>query len=90
MDRLIDNEPIHTWFELSYCSYLVLPRSILQAMPVEWQQRLVDLLEEAEEMLDTSKIPGRYTVQLRDSKGRFTKDKYCNYRRPIEIPFKKI
>lgn len=39
-------EPIHEYFALSYASYLVLPRSILQSMPVEWQQKFVGLLGE--------------------------------------------
>ena len=38
--------PIHEWFELSYASYLVLPRTLLQSMPQEWQERLIVLLGE--------------------------------------------
>jgi len=43
-------EPIHEWFELSYSSYLVIPRSVLQSLPVEWQKKFVALLGEAQEM----------------------------------------
>lgn len=37
---------IHEWFELSYANYLVLPRTLLQSMPAEWQLRMVSCLEE--------------------------------------------
>lgn len=39
-------EPIHNWFSLSYASWLTLPRSVLQTMPDEWQERLVTCLRE--------------------------------------------
>ncbi|RSN13770.1 hypothetical protein DMH25_08255 [Streptomyces sp. WAC 01325] len=38
--------PIHTWFSLSYCNYAVLPRTLLQSMPVEFQERMVACLTE--------------------------------------------
>jgi len=37
---------VHQWFELSYAQYLTLPRSIMQAMPNLWQEKIVALLEE--------------------------------------------
>lgn len=40
------NGPIHGWFSLSYASYLVMPRTLLQSMPVEWQERFVKCLNE--------------------------------------------
>ena len=38
--------PVHTWFGLSYCNYQVLPRTLMQSMPTEWQTRMVACLEE--------------------------------------------
>ncbi|MBR8638660.1 hypothetical protein KEF29_03440 [Streptomyces tuirus] len=38
--------PIHTWFGLSYCNYQVLHRTLMQSMPIEWQERMVACLEE--------------------------------------------
>lgn len=38
--------PVHSWFELSYSSYLVLPRVLMHSMPLPWQQRMVACLEE--------------------------------------------
>lgn len=43
-DRL--DGPIHSYFELSYANYLVIPRTLLQSMPVEWQERFVADLEQ--------------------------------------------
>lgn len=41
----IDRKDIHTHFGLSYANYLVLPRTLLQSMPEEWQHEFVTLLE---------------------------------------------
>lgn len=38
--------PIHHHFGLSYNNYLVLPRTLLQSMPLDWQERAVALLDE--------------------------------------------
>lgn len=40
------SESIHGYFGLSYANYLVLPRSLLQSMPDEWQRRFVTELRE--------------------------------------------
>lgn len=37
---------VHTWFGLSYSSYAVLPRTLLQSMPAEWQERFVACMNE--------------------------------------------
>ncbi|MFF9118328.1 hypothetical protein ACF09Y_22460 [Streptomyces massasporeus] len=38
--------PIHEWFSLSYCNYQVLHRTLMQSMPIDWQERMVACLEE--------------------------------------------
>jgi hypothetical protein len=38
--------PIHGHFGLTYANYLVIPRSLLQSMPEQWQQQFVDLVDE--------------------------------------------
>jgi hypothetical protein len=38
--------PVHTYFGLSYASHEVLPRVLLQSMPIEWQRRWVACMEE--------------------------------------------
>lgn len=40
---------IHTWFNLTYANYLVVPRSVLQSMPEDWQHRFVACLREMED-----------------------------------------
>jgi hypothetical protein len=42
-------DAIHCHFGLSYANYLVLPRTLLQSMPDEWQTQFVTLLETLEE-----------------------------------------
>jgi hypothetical protein len=71
-------EPIHEWFELSYANYLVLPRSLLQSMPVEWQERMVSLLNEMDRAFQLP--PVEYRVQMiRD--GKFVRDELADYKR---------
>ena len=38
--------PVHTHFGLTYANYLVLPRTLLQSMPIAWQERIVACLDE--------------------------------------------
>ena len=79
MDKY-DN-PIHNWFQLTYSSYLILPRLILQAMPEEWQQKLVDLLEEVQEVIEfPDDYTASYSIQYRVN-GKIASDPYRDYRR---------
>ena len=77
-----EEDHIHLWFNLTYANYLVLPRSILQSAPAEWQKKFVRLLDELNEMTDgLPGLPDSYTVQCRDRKGRFYRDLYSEYDR---------
>ncbi len=76
-----DPEPVHTWFELSYAQYLTVPRSVLQSMPTEWQQRFVECLEQLDDAIDWRPVDGRYWVRLKDSDGRFVRDPLMDYER---------
>lgn len=78
---IFDEEIIHGWFGLSYASYLVLPRSILQSAPVEWQKKFVDCLEELGEMFGCVPKDGTYEVQLRNDDGRYMHDVFQDYER---------
>lgn len=75
------NEPIHYFFGLSYSSYLVLRRSVLQSAPVEWQRKFVALLEDLDEMFSDEYTDGEFVVQMRDKKGRFVADGLADYER---------
>lgn len=60
-DRL--DGPVHTWFGLSYSNYLVLHRTLMQSMPVEWQERMVACLDELYEAYAHVDKPDTYWVQ---------------------------
>ncbi|WP_060887646.1 hypothetical protein [Streptomyces caniscabiei] len=57
------NGPIHEHFGLSYCNYLVIPRSFLQSMPTEWQERMVACLDELDAAFQHIEQPDRYRVE---------------------------
>ena len=55
--------PVHEWFELTYSSYQVLPRVLMQSMPIEWQQRMVACLEEMQQAFEHIEHPEGYKVE---------------------------
>jgi hypothetical protein len=73
-----DQEPIHGYFELSYSSYLVLPRSILQSAPTWWQNAFVSLLRKLEEWFDCP--VGNYWVRAKQG-SKFVHDSLADYER---------
>jgi hypothetical protein len=69
-----DEEPIHTWFGLTYAQYLVLPRTALQSMPSEWQRRFVKCLNELSDAVpEEYLLPDNvgYTVSLKEDDGKY-------------------
>ena len=72
---------IHEWFELTYAQYLTIPRSVLQSMPDDWQEKFVALLEQLDETIDWYPNEGRYWVRLKDGRGRFVHDPLMDYDR---------
>ena len=80
--RELSDDAVHEWFGLSYAAYAVLPRSILQSMPTEWQKRFITLMEEIEEHEELHcPKEGTYTVYLRGENGRFIQDFFRDYER---------
>lgn len=77
---------LECWWSLSYSQYLTVPRSVMQAMPEEWQNKMADLLKELDETLVWRPQQGCYWVKLKDSKGKYASDPLADYRHPIEIP----
>ena len=73
--------PMHGYFGLSYSNYLVLHRSLIQEMPIEWQERMVSLLDDYwttwKPEADQS-----FEVHVRGDAGRFTADPLSDYRHP--------
>jgi len=83
MNKVVKSkEPIHNYFGLSYANYLVLPRSVLQSMPEDWQERFVCLLGQIPEVIAEDFEPeGGYDVRAKDSSFEFIADPYSNYER---------
>jgi hypothetical protein len=75
-----DIEPIHSWFGLTYANYLVIQRSVLQSMPLKWQNKFVECLEELDESIEgVGDITNEFWVRARKG-NKFIKDKYRAYR----------
>ena len=75
------HSPINEWFELSYAQFLTVPRLVMESMPIEWQEKMAELLKEMDDAFDWRPEEGRYWVRLRDSKGRFSPAPLYDYRR---------
>lgn len=41
-----EHKSVHGYFGLTYANYLVMHRTLMEAMPVEWQDKFVRLLDE--------------------------------------------
>ena len=81
MDMDTNAETIWDFFGLTYASYLVLPRVVMQGMPEEWQKRFVGMMKELEETMGTDHEPeGGYRVLPLDIKKRVTKSNLPHYR----------
>jgi hypothetical protein len=73
---------VNEWFSLSRSQYLTVPRSIMEAMPLEWQQRIVRCLRELDETFDWRPKNARYYCFLRKGNGHFGEDPLHEYRHP--------
>lgn len=74
--------PVHGWFGLSYANYLVVPRSLMQSMQLDWQERMCVCLHEMEGLFgDSFSPPGRYRVNVIGEGGRFVPDRAPHYDR---------
>ena len=78
-----DSEAIHNWFGLSYASWLTLPRVLMDAMPGDWQARMVALLNEYDEEFPYQPVICT-RVQITDLSGKLVKtpEWLVNYRHP--------
>jgi hypothetical protein len=57
------NGPIHEWFSLSYTNYVVIHRTFLQSMPIEFQERMVACLEELSAAFEHIDQPEAFKVE---------------------------
>lgn len=66
---------IHMYFGLTYAEYLVIPRSVLQSMPEEWQFKFVKLLDELDDTNWRDLLPkGMYSVEYRNYDYEFNEE----------------
>ena len=70
------------WFGLSYASFLVLPRVMMEAMPMIWQSKMAALLNEYDEAFPNQPDIGARIQITQDGKLIKTPDWLINYRRP--------
>lgn len=78
-------EPISEWGMLNRTQYLVLDRTMLEAMPVEWQKRFVAMMDEVEEEFDFSSgkwVDLEYLVKPKSEEWVFIKSPWGPYRYP--------
>lgn len=75
-------DALSCWFELSYASWLTLPRVLMEAMPDDWQGRMAALLREYDEAFPN---PPNLGTRVQVTQGRRlvkTPSWLINYRRP--------
>ena len=81
----IKGDAINAWGGLYRTQYLVLSRTMLEAMPDEWQERFVGMMEEVTDQFDVNAdgFPHfDYQVRAIDSNGRYIQDPWGQYRYP--------
>lgn len=78
------------WFGLSYASFLVLPRVLMQDMPTEWQERMAVLLNEHDDAFPNQ--PDIGTSVRAAHNGKLTKmpQWLLNYRHPVRDEIAKV
>lgn len=76
-----ENEAVHLMFGLTYSSYLVLPRVLLQSMPSDWQLQFCRLIERMEWAFEHVEKPSTYRVNPVDESGKFTRETLPPYNR---------
>ena len=83
------SDAIHEMFGLAYASYLVLPRVLLQSMPVRWQRRFVKMVRELETAFQHVERPQDYWVRTREG-NRFVPETLPPYRHGYVEPRKAV
>ena len=86
--NLIDS-PIHIMFELSYASFFVLPRLLMEAMPWDWQVEMVGLMEEFNEKFEWDDDKIEVIKSFGDSTYNNMDENLCDYRRGDATTYEK-
>lgn len=87
------SENLQEWFGLSYSSFCVLPRVLMEDMPQEWQDKMAALLNEYDEAFDQGLV-GVHScrVQAVGQNNKLMKmpSEILNYRRPCQLFLNKV
>ena len=90
-ETLFGSEALQCWFNLSYASFLVLPRVVMEAMPIEWQDRMAALLQEYDEAFPNWPEGIGSSVRItKDGKLIPTPEWLLNYRHPDRDAIEKL
>lgn len=85
-EDLKESFDMETWWGLNYSQYLTIPRSVIQEMPREWQDKFAGLLFELDYTFDWRPENVTYWCVLRNREtGRYESDILCNYRHDPEV-----
>lgn len=87
------SEKLQQWFGLSYSSFLVLPRVLMNDMPQEWQDKMSELLDEYDQAFDQSKVGvDGCRVQATGPNNELVKmpSEVINYRRPCQLFLERV
>ena len=79
---------INKAFGLTYANFLVLPRTFLMDMPLEWQNQFAKLLEQYNESVSDLSPDYEYDINISfKNSGKFCKIPkiYTDYRHPIHM-----
>lgn len=79
-----DTEPIVLWSSAKAQDYLLIQRSLLQSMSLEWQRSLMKLLLEMQEQFGY-KSNGEFKVLRKGKEGKFIQDPLADYGRGRRI-----
>lgn len=81
---------LQLWFGLSYASFLVLPRVLMEAMPEEWQSKIAALLIEYDEAFPNQPDISTRVQITQNGKLIKTPAWLINYRRPDKEAIDKL
>lgn len=84
------NNELWNWFGIGRASWLTVPRVLLHEMPVEWQNKMAELLREYEATFPNQPNLAT-TVQVKEN-GKLVKtpDWLVNYRHPDQQAIDKL
>ncbi len=88
--RFTQSDDLQCWFNLSYASFLTLPRVFMEAMPVEWQDRIAALLKEYEAAFPNQPDIGTRIQITQNGKLIKTPEWLINYRHPDREMIQKL